>query len=129
MHTARQVEKRRQCTELLNPDMNRGLPPSLAATDPSLNFHVKGIDITTAAYVSELGYRAAPVSTHIQSAEMHNQAVNSLALISGRATIDSLDVLSLLIASYLYVLCQALDLRALQVELVAGLDEIARDEL
>jgi phenylalanine ammonia-lyase len=64
-----------QCTELVNPTMNRGLPPSLAATDPSLNYHVKGIDIATAAYVSELGYRAAPVSTHIQSAEMHNQAV------------------------------------------------------
>jgi phenylalanine ammonia-lyase len=64
-----------QCTELLNPIMNRGLPPSLAATDPSLNYHAKGIDIAMAAYVSELGYRAAPVSTHIQSAEMHNQAV------------------------------------------------------
>ncbi|KAJ7928451.1 L-Aspartase-like protein [Mycena leptocephala] len=118
-----------QCTELVNPTMNRGLPPSLAATDPSLNYHVKGIDIATAAYVSELGYRAAPVSTHIQSAEMHNQAVNSLALISGRATIDSLDILSLLIASYLYVLCQALDLRALQNELVEGLNKIASEEV
>ena len=64
-----------QCTELLNPTMNRGLPPSLAATDPSLNYHAKGIDIATAAYVSELGYLSNPVSTHIQSAEMHNQAV------------------------------------------------------
>jgi len=109
--------------------MNRGLPPSLAATDPSLNYHVKGIDIATASYVSELGYLAAPVSTHIQSAEMHNQAVNSLALISGRATIDSLDVLSQLIASYLYILCQALDLRALQNELIDGLDKIASEEL
>jgi phenylalanine ammonia-lyase len=118
-----------QCTELVNPTMNRGLPPSLAATDPSLNYHVKGIDIATASYVSELGYLAAPVSTHIQSAEMHNQAVNSLALISGRATIDSLDVLSQLIASYLYILCQALDLRALQNELIDGLDKIASEEL
>ncbi|KAF7321585.1 Phenylalanine ammonia-lyase [Mycena kentingensis (nom. inval.)] len=118
-----------QCTELLNPSMNRGLPPSLAATDPSLNYHAKGIDIAAAAYVSELGYLANPVSTHVQSAEMHNQAVNSLALISGRATIDSLEVLSLLIASYLYVLCQALDLRAMQTELVAGLDVIASEEL
>ncbi|KAF7353930.1 Phenylalanine ammonia-lyase [Mycena venus] len=118
-----------QCTELVNPTMNRGLPPNLAATDPSLNYHVKGIDIATAAYVSELGYRAAPVSTHIQSAEMHNQAVNSLALISGRATIDSLDILSQLIASYLYVLCQALDLRALQNELIDGLNNIATEEL
>ncbi|KAJ6589813.1 L-Aspartase-like protein [Mycena vulgaris] len=118
-----------QCTELVNPTMNRGLPPSLAATDPSLNYHVKGIDIATAAYVSELGYLANPVSTHIQSAEMHNQAVNSLALISGRATIESLDVLSLLVASYLYVLCQALDLRALQNELIDGLNKIASEEL
>ena len=64
-----------QCAELVNPATNRGLPPNLAATDPSINFHAKGIDIATAAYVSELGYLANPVSTHIQSAEMHNQAV------------------------------------------------------
>jgi phenylalanine ammonia-lyase len=64
-----------QCAELIDPSMNRGLPPSLAATDPSLDYHCKGIDIGTAAYVAELGYLANPVSTHIQSAEMHNQAV------------------------------------------------------
>ena len=64
-----------QSTELLNPAMNNGLPPSLAATDPSLNYHGKGVDIATASYVAELGYLATPVSTHIQSAEMHNQAV------------------------------------------------------
>lgn len=64
-----------QSTELCNPTMNNGLPPSLAATDPSLNYHGKGIDIATAAYVAELGYLANPVSTHIQSAEMHNQAI------------------------------------------------------
>ncbi len=66
-----------QCAELMDPTMNRGLPPSLAATDPSLDYHAKGIDIATAAYVAELGYLANPVSTHIQSAEMHNQAVKS----------------------------------------------------
>ncbi|KAF7969499.1 hypothetical protein HWV62_27196 [Athelia sp. TMB] len=118
-----------QCTELINPTMNRGLPPSLAASDPSLNYHAKGLDIATAAYVGELGYLANPVSTHIQSAEMHNQSVNSLALISGRATINSLDVLTILMASYLYVLCQALDLRALQTELYQGLDAIVTEEL
>ena len=64
-----------QCAELMDPHMNRGLPPSMASTDPSLNYFAKGIDIATAAYVGELGYLAAPVSTHIQSAEMHNQAV------------------------------------------------------
>ena len=64
-----------QTTELLNPVMNRGLPPSLAASDPSLDYHGKGLDIAVAAYTSELGFLANPVSTHIQSAEMHNQAV------------------------------------------------------
>ena len=55
--------------------MNRGLSPNLAATDPSLDYHAKGIDIAAAAYVAELGFLANPVSTHIQSAEMNNQAV------------------------------------------------------
>ncbi|TFY65441.1 hypothetical protein EVJ58_g1968 [Rhodofomes roseus] len=118
-----------QCTEILNPAMNRGLPPSVAATDPSLNYHAKGVDIHIAAYTGELGYLANPVSTHIQSAEMHNQAVNSLALISGRATINSLEVLSLLTASYLYALCQALDLRALQHEFEQGMKKIVEEQL
>ncbi len=113
-----------QATELMNPTMNRGLPPSLAASDPSLNYHGKGLDIAVAAYTSELGFLANPVSTHIQSAEMHNQAVkyvvqlvlhlisakccglSSLALISARATITSTEVLSMLVATYLYLLCQ-----------------------
>ncbi|KAL9712018.1 Protein pal1 [Leucoagaricus gongylophorus] len=118
-----------QCAELIDPSMNRGLPPSLAATDPSLNYHCKGIDIGTAAYVAELGYLANPVSTHIQSAEMHNQAVNSLALISGRQTISALETLSILISSYLYTLCQALDLRAMQSEFLSGLYKIVSEEL
>ncbi|KAF8608246.1 phenylalanine ammonia-lyase [Ceratobasidium sp. AG-I] len=118
-----------QSTELLNPAFNRGLPPSLAASDPSVNYHAKGLDIATAAYVSELGFLANPVSTHIQSAEMHNQAVNSLALISARATVQALDVLSLLTATYLYLVCQAVDLRAQQRELASGVAEIVAEEL
>ncbi|KAF8146902.1 phenylalanine ammonia-lyase [Mycena galopus ATCC 62051] len=118
-----------QQAELVDPSMNRGLPPSLAATDPSLNYHGKGLDISAAAYVAELGYLANPVSTHIQSAEMHNQAVNSLALISARATINSLEVLSILTAGYLYMLCQAYDLRAMQADFRRGLAEIVQEEL
>ncbi|KAI1785217.1 phenylalanine ammonia-lyase [Ganoderma leucocontextum] len=118
-----------QCTELLNPSMNRGLPPNLAATDPSHNYFAKGVDIHAAAYVGELGYLANPVSTHVQSAEMHNQAVNSLALISARATLNSLEVLSILTSSFLYVLCQALDLRAMQHEFELEVDDILREQI
>jgi len=118
-----------QCAEMLNPTSNRGLPPSLAASDPSVDYHCKGLDIATAAYVSELGYLANPVTTHIQSAEMHNQAVNSLALISARMTVQALDVLSILIASYLYTLCQAVDLRAMQAEFAQIVDGLLNEEI
>ena len=64
-----------QSTELLNPTMNNGLAGNLASTDPSLNFFGKGLDIAMASYVGELCFLGNPVSTGVQSAEMHNQAV------------------------------------------------------
>ncbi|KAL8650329.1 MAG: hypothetical protein Q9226_005190 [Calogaya cf. arnoldii] len=103
-----------QCSELINPMLNNGLPPNLAADEPSMSFTMKGIDIGMASYMSELAYLANPVSSHVQSAEMHNQALNSLAFISTRYTLESAELVSLMSASYLYTVCQALDLRVLQ---------------
>lgn len=105
-----------QSTELVNPALNNGLPPNLVADEPSRSFLMKSVDIATAAYVSELGFLANPVGSHVQNAELGNQSINSLALISVRYTHMALDVLSQLSAAYLYSLCQALDLRALQLK-------------
>ena len=102
-----------QCTELINPAMNNGLPPNLAADDPSTSYAMKGADINVAAYMSELAYLANPVSSHVQTAENGNQAINSLALVSARYTHMAVDCLSMICATYLYVLCQALDIRAM----------------
>ncbi|CAF9912667.1 MAG: hypothetical protein ALECFALPRED_008241 [Alectoria fallacina] len=102
-----------QCTELINPAMNNGLPPNLAADDPSTSYTMKGADINVAAYMSELAYLANPVSSHVQTAENGNQAINSLALVSARYTHMAIDCLSMICATYLYVLCQALDIRAM----------------
>ena len=115
-----------QCSELLNVMLNKGLPPNLCADDPSTSFTLKGIDVNMAAYMSELGYLAHPVSTHMQSAEMHNQSLNSLALIAARYAAHAIDVLSMMTASYLYALCQALDLRCLQLEFSAVAEPAAR---
>lgn len=107
-----------QCSELLNPMLSHGLPPNLCMDDPSLSYAFKGIDINMASYISELGYLNHPVSNHVQSAEMHNQSINSLAFISCRYAADAVEVLSLMVATYLYVLCQALDLRVLHTEFI-----------
>ncbi|KAL4956617.1 phenylalanine ammonia-lyase [Aspergillus filifer] len=104
-----------QCTETIDPNLNNGLPANLAADDPSLSFTMKGVDISMAAYMSELAYLANPVSTHVQTAEMHNQAVNSLAFVSARYTMQAIDVVTMMSACSLYVACQAIDLRVLQL--------------
>jgi phenylalanine ammonia-lyase len=105
-----------QCTELLNPKTNRGLPPNLVADEPSSSWIMKPLDIMVAALQSELGFLANPVGTHVQTAEMGNQALNSLALISARYCHVALDVLSQLAVGHLFALCQALDLRAMQYQ-------------
>lgn len=103
-----------QCTELTNPSTNRGLPPNLVADEPSESFIFKAVDLMSAALQSELGFLSNPAGTYVQPAEMGNQAINSLALISARYTQTAVDVLSQLAAGHLMALCQALDLRAMQ---------------
>ena len=120
-----------QCTELINPDFNNGLPANLAADDPSLSFTMKGVDTNVAAYMSELAFLANPVSTHVQSAEQHNQSVNSLAFISSRYTMQAVDLVSLLAASSIYVGCQALDLRVMHLsfldKLMPAIDSVTQE--
>lgn len=104
-----------QSNELMHPSLSNGLPPNLVADEPSLSYTMKGVDINMAAYVSELGFLANPVGNHVHSAEMSNQAINSLAFISARYTHTAIDLLSMISAAYLYSLCQALDLRVMQI--------------
>jgi len=104
-----------QCTELINPMTNRGLPPNLVVDEPSESFLMKSLDIMIAALQSELGYLSNPVGSHVKPAEMGNQALNSLAFISARYSIVALDILSQLASAHLFAVCQALDLRVMHV--------------
>ncbi|KAJ5357911.1 Phenylalanine aminomutase (L-beta-phenylalanine forming) [Penicillium brevicompactum] len=106
-----------QCQEIINPGLNKGLPPNLCFDDPSCSFTCKGIDINMSAYISELAFLGNSVVSHVQVAEMNNQSVNSLALVASRYTAESVDVLTIMCAAHLYTLCQALDLRSLDQDL------------
>lgn len=105
-----------QCTELINPKLNRGLPPNLVADEPSQSYLMKPVDIMVAGYQSELSFLSNSVGSHVQSAEMSNQSINSLALIAARYTHVSADVLSHLVSAHLFALCQALDLRVVDIK-------------
>ncbi|KAH5175047.1 hypothetical protein HBI18_213170 [Parastagonospora nodorum] len=113
-----------QCTELINPNTSRGLPPNLVFDEPSESYIWKGTDIMIAALTSELGFLANPVGTHVQTAEMGNQSLNSLALISARYTLEALSVLTQLSSAHLVALCQALDLRAMGLQFLAMLEPL-----
>ncbi|CAI7674274.1 unnamed protein product [Penicillium pancosmium] len=100
-----------QVTEIIGPNTNNGLEANLNPSEHE-KYTMKGIDVNMSAYMSELAALAHPVSSHVMSAEMHNQGINSLALISARRTMEAADLVAHMSACHIYVSCQVFEMRA-----------------
>ncbi|KAL3698863.1 hypothetical protein R1sor_012939 [Riccia sorocarpa] len=85
-----------QMSELLNDFYNSGLPSNLTGgSNPSLDYGMKGAEIAMASYCSELQYRTAEV----------------------------IDTLKLMSSTFMVALCQAVDLRHLEENMLHGLKQ------
>ena len=116
-----------QMQELVNHTMNDGLPPNLAGTDVNVDFGFKGMDTAMASYMSELDYLSNNVTNHVLSTELHNQAVNSMALVSARYTQKVLDILQMMITNIFLAQLQAIDLRLMKTKTELALSKLLAD--
>ena len=80
-----------------------------------------------ASYMSELDWLAHPVTNHVLSAELHNQSVNSMALLSARRTEEAVTLLQQMITNVLCALVQAIDLRWLQKQTQESFREFVKE--
>ncbi|CAC5360893.1 Phenylalanine ammonia-lyase 3,Phenylalanine ammonia-lyase class 1,Phenylalanine ammonia-lyase 2,Phenylalanine ammonia-lyase G2B,Phenylalanine ammonia-lyase,Phenylalanine ammonia-lyase G4,Phenylalanine/tyrosine ammonia-lyase,Phenylalanine ammonia-lyase class 2,Phenylalanine ammonia-lyase 4,Phenylalanine ammonia-lyase 1,Phenylalanine aminomutase (L-beta-phenylalanine forming),Phenylalanine ammonia-lyase class 3,Phenylalanine ammonia-lyase G1 [Mytilus coruscus] len=108
--------------EVVNDKLNCGLPPNLSGCDINVDFGFKGCDIAMASYMSELDHFVNLMSNHVLSAECHNQAINSMALVSARFTSEAVEILQMMTANLLLLTAQAIDLRHLRNLILKEID-------
>ncbi|KNZ53667.1 phenylalanine ammonia-lyase [Puccinia sorghi] len=78
---------------------------------PSTKYNT--LETACAAYFPYIQYLVGPVTTHLQSSNVHNKSINSSNFIITRQTLREIEILKI----HIYCLCQALDLRVFDLRL------------
>ncbi|CAC5388379.1 PAL [Mytilus coruscus] len=112
-----------QFTEVVNERLNFGLPPNLSGCDINHDFGFKGCDIA----MSEIDHCVNPMSNHVLSAEMHNQSINSMALVSARFTAEVTEILQMMTANLLLLTVQGVDLRHIRNLVLKEIDILVQE--
>lgn len=111
-------------SEIVDSNINNCLSPNLCGGDPNVDMGFKGTEVAMAAYTSELDFLNAPVSNHVLIAEIRNQSINSLALISARMSEDALEIFQMQLINILRALVQAVELRWLKKKVESIVSEL-----
>ena len=114
-------------SEVMDVSINNGLTPNLCGGDPRVDMGFKGTETAMASYMSELDYLTNPLTNHVLSAEIRNQSVNSLALISARKTEQALEILQMMVTNIINALIQAIDLRWMKTKVENEIRRILND--
>ncbi len=115
----------RQFAQLVDPKLNRGLPPNLTGASSDrvpVNHGLKALQIGTSAWAAEALKKTGPASVYSRSTESHNQDKVSLGTISARECLRIIELVEQTAASLLVAGVQAVELRMEQQEL--GEEEI-----
>ncbi|MEM9656906.1 MAG: aromatic amino acid ammonia-lyase [Planctomycetota bacterium] len=103
-----------QIAQLVAPEFNRGLPPSLTGnTDVAYHMGLKGLQITGNSIMPLLVYHGNPLVEHYPThAEQYNQNVNGLSWGASHLAWRSVELAQQYLAIVLIFAVQAVDLRA-----------------
>jgi len=108
----------RQLALLCNPATNGGLPANLCGArgaEARVNFGFKAAQITTSALAAEALKLTMPASVFSRSTENHNQDKVSMGTIAARDCLRIIELTETAAAIHLLALCQAAELRQLEV--------------
>ena len=111
-------------SEIIDCNINNGLTPNLCGGNPNVDMGFKGTEVAMAAYTSELDFLNSAVSNHVLNAEIRNQTVNSLALISARMSENALEIFHMQLTNILRALLQAVELRWLRTQVESVISEL-----